>query len=441
MTLRTLAAVVLACSAVALPRHAGAQAPAPAAASPAAPAGDVVPLQATVTGVEGLVQVRDNEAAAWRKAEVGMVLPESAEFRTGPRSAVRFTIPPAQTVTLDRLGTVKLVQAVNDSGVIRTNIGMKYGRTRYDVEAAGVEHESSISSPSSTLAVRGTKVSLYDQRPFRPEAVSLTGRAEFRDLRRKVAFGAAGQGKTTVNADADSAAAAALDESISDPGASLARTEGEDALFNTLIAGGATVTFDRGTGLRVITGGTPPRTDGELIPQLPGTLNFVLRWQTNANLDLGVGAPGGVDGGGEFLYPAVGLTRSVSGGRVAWDHRGGANGGIEVIYWPRDYAAGIYGLGIVLVSGEPTNATVDAFRDGRRLPIFDGSGFVETNTVFVLPPTPGIAEGTLGGLVPVDANLPGFGGGSLPAGLKQRTIGPVQPPATPAAKPAARKGR
>src|SRR5687768_2592816 len=70
------------------------------------------PLKATITGVEGIVQVRNSDSEPWKKAAVGMVLDEGAEFRTGPKSAVRFTIPPDQTVTLDRLGTVKLLEAI-----------------------------------------------------------------------------------------------------------------------------------------------------------------------------------------------------------------------------------------------------------------------------------------------------------------------------------------
>ena len=58
------------------------------------------------------------------------------------------------------------------------------------IEEAGVEYDSTIRSPNAALAVRGTLVSLYDQPPFAPEAVSLTGRAVFRNTRRQlVAFG------------------------------------------------------------------------------------------------------------------------------------------------------------------------------------------------------------------------------------------------------------
>lgn len=394
------------------------------APTPRPPAGDLVPLQATITGIEGLVQVRTGESEPWRRAEVGMVLPESAEFRTGPRSAVRFTIPPAQTVTLDRLGTVKLVQAVSENGKIKTNLGMRYGRTRYDVEAAGLEHESSISSPSTTLAVRGTKVSLYDQPPFRPEAVSLTGRAVFSDRRKKTTLGGPGSAKARMSADDASAADAARDGTISDPIGDGARSRAEARLISTIIAGGATMSVDRGTGLRVVNGGIPPG-DAQLIPSLPGTLNFVLRWDGNANLDLGVGAPGGTNNAGEFLYPAVGLTQARSGGRVLWDHQGGQSGGIEIAYWPKDYPAGVYGLGVVLVSGPPTSATVDAFENGQRIPIFDGAQFVQSNRIFVTPPIPGISEGTLGGLVPVRAEIPGVG--SRAAGRSLQPVGPVRP--------------
>src|SRR5262245_51881617 len=94
-------------------------------------------LKAKVTGIEGIVQVRSAEDQPWQKATMGMEVGENAEFRTGPRSAVRFVIPPDQTITLDRLGTVKVLTAINQGGKLKTDLGMKYGRTRYDIEAGG----------------------------------------------------------------------------------------------------------------------------------------------------------------------------------------------------------------------------------------------------------------------------------------------------------------
>lgn len=361
------------------------------------------PLEATITGIEGMVQVRQNPDAPWVKAQVGMKLGEAAEFRTGPRSAVRCTLPPDQTFTLDRLGTVSLAEAVREGNAVTTDLTMKYGRVRLDVEAAGVEHRSIIRSPSSTLAVRGTKVSLYDQRPFRAEAVSLTGRAQFRTGKKQILFGA--RNKAKVDVDQPSAAALALTQTTLDPTIALARTDAEANLVSNVISSGSTVFFDREAGIKVVTGGIPP-TDAQLIPTLPGVVNFVARWQTNADLNFSVATPGGAGGGGEVLYPIGALAANSSGGRVAFDHRGGPNGGIEVIYYRNLPPDGLYGMGLTLISGEPTAAQVDVFKDGQRLQFFDGQQVVQSATVQVEKPIPGFVDGTAVGVVPIGVDLP-----------------------------------
>src|SRR5687768_11321244 len=60
-------------------------------------------LRARITAIRGLVEVRASETQDWQPAKVDMVVDEGAEFRTGPRSAVQFQIPPAHTITIDRL--------------------------------------------------------------------------------------------------------------------------------------------------------------------------------------------------------------------------------------------------------------------------------------------------------------------------------------------------
>lgn len=382
---------------------------------PATTASSAEKMRVTVNAVQGLVQVRDTEDGAWRKAIAGEVVLEDAEFRTGPRSAVQLVIPPDQTITLDRLGTVKLLQAMKENGKIYTNVGMKYGRTRYDIEAAGQEHEASITSPNSTLAIRGTRVSLFDQRPFNPQAVSLTGRANFRDGKKQLAFGNKGQGKTVVQADQPDAGSVALAEAVVDPTVALARSESEEPLVSTLLSRGSTVFFDRDAGIKVVTGGVPP-TDAELIPALPGQLNFVLRWNTDADLNFSVGSPGGKNNAGEVLYPVAGLSRNSTGGRTDFDHRGGPNGGIEIAYWPSSYPQGLYGLGVILARGETTTATVDTFIGGQRVDIYDGTQFVSTATVDVTPPIPGIGEGTAVGIVGIGVDIPGVDNGNEPGG-------------------------
>ncbi|MCS7034765.1 MAG: FecR domain-containing protein, partial [Phycisphaerae bacterium] len=174
------------------------------------------PIAAEVTGVEGNVAIKRAGTDTLVKAEVGMRIEEGDEIQTGLRSAVRFVIPPDQTITIDRFSRVQLIRANFQNGRFNTELGMKYGRTRYDIEAAGRAHDAKVRSPSSVLAIRGTKVMLTDQPPFAPEAQSLTGRAFFRDLRKQVAVGTRGGGKTRVTAERDSPAQTALADATLD---------------------------------------------------------------------------------------------------------------------------------------------------------------------------------------------------------------------------------
>jgi hypothetical protein len=105
-----------------------------------------------ITGVERMVQVRDSSNKPWQKAIVGMNVTEGAEFRTGPKSAVRLAVPPDRTITLDRLGVVRLGDALREAERVPTR------RTSYDGEEAGIEQQSELVSPSSTLSIRGQKV-------------------------------------------------------------------------------------------------------------------------------------------------------------------------------------------------------------------------------------------------------------------------------------------
>src|ERR1700683_1194212 len=112
-------------------------------------------------------------------------------------------------------------------GTIATDVGMEYGRVSKDVDVPQRPHEDTIVTPASTLAVRGTRVSLYDQPPFEPEAISLTGQAVFSGLGQQVraaAFGAKGEGTAGVTSSNPSAASNALNGRIVDPSDSGART-------------------------------------------------------------------------------------------------------------------------------------------------------------------------------------------------------------------------
>src|SRR2546423_6447239 len=122
--------------------------------------GESESLTATIMQIKGAVQYRQSVDQPWALASVNLQLKEGAELRTLPDSAVQFTIPPDQTIVLDRVSKLKIVRASFKDGKVVTDLGMEYGRTRFDIEGGGREHDARIRSQNSTLAVRGTRVAL-----------------------------------------------------------------------------------------------------------------------------------------------------------------------------------------------------------------------------------------------------------------------------------------
>ncbi len=148
-------------------------------------------ISGTIQYIKGDVRVRASENSPWVQATVGMVIPEGAEVQTGFKSQADIFMPPAQKLSLDRMTTVKLVEVKRDGDKIKSNIGMQYGRTQLNIEKSGAVHDARISTPSTTLALRGTEVCMFDQAPFAPVAISYTGRAnaEFRGRTFNIPFG------------------------------------------------------------------------------------------------------------------------------------------------------------------------------------------------------------------------------------------------------------
>jgi hypothetical protein len=424
-------------------------APAPAAAGGAQGAMKIV-----VGEVKGLVQVRTAPDQPWKKAEAGMELTEGAEFRTGPKSSVVCTIPPDQTIVLDRLGTVKVAEAIRTGTKIKTDLVMKYGRTDYAIEAAGREHESTIRSPSSTLAVRGTQVRLYDQPPFAPQAQTFTGLASYRHAKRQLAVGKGGKAR-----GGQGSAETAMLESVVDPTVAAARTVSESALIANEQSRGAVIGYEPNIDIPVVRGGPGPRSDAELVQSLPGVLNFVVRWTGNADVDIFTtvqpGPPLPTILGNFFqpttvLYPGFGLETAPSGGRIAFNHRGGPNGGQEICFWPGVFPAAVYGFA-ALNNSQDASADVrfNAFLNGEKLTLytFNEQGAIVRSTGFRRTLAPDGTEATIA-LVPPVPQLedPVFGAPEVPDetadGSLDARIASSKPRPTPSvAKLAARQAK
>jgi hypothetical protein len=363
--------------------------PPPELAAGQSPEADIENLQVIVVAVQGIVQVRTGEDQPWQTPVIDMVLSPGAEFRTGPRSMVQFVIPPSQVVTLDRLGTVKVIQAIREPGKITTNLGMKYGRTQYQVEAAGIEHDSKITSPAATLAVRGTVVSLYDQPPFTSEAVSYTGRAQFTNLKRQtIAFGGTGR-QSRVRGDDRGSAETAREDSFVDPGIRQARTESDREILliqslDPILVTTASDVISCLTAFLAVDFRPTITVEENRTRQTPGELAFDMNWIGAADLDLSIISPLGerlatfpfeLGPNGQitctFSTPIV-----PSGGRIDFDDFGPfdpvapLNGGRETAYWPQNPPTGVYQIGVSHSGGTTAQFTVDVLSHGSQIASF-----------------------------------------------------------------------
>jgi hypothetical protein len=337
----------------------------------AATAPTVRAQQATVREVVGIAQARKSENEAWQAVKVGQVFDEGAEFRTGIRSRVVFQVPPDQTIILDRLGTVKLLIANRQGNEVRTSLGMPYGRTEYQVEEAGLQHNADIASPGATLAVRGTKnMLLYDQGPFTPIAFA-SQPVRFRNTKgQTIAFGRTGS-RAHVAADKNSPGEQSLVETRVDPVGSFAgRSQSENAVLSYL----ARVTPDLDISqFRLLSLITDPhfKGTGAVVLPIPGQLRFTLFWTTAflSDLDLTVISP---------LGEVVSFTKpnARSSGHHTGDEVSFKGQGQEVVIWQKGYPQGKYTI-MVNQKGSAkggSSATVDVVRDplqgGQRVALF-----------------------------------------------------------------------
>ena len=389
-------------------------------------------LKAIITGVEGdLAEIRKSAADSWVKARVGQSLNEGGEFRTGPKSAIRFVIPPDQVFTVDRQCACTVQQAVFDGKKSTTVVSMDRGRVRMDVapivtstpapvdpatpkyrfDQAGFEHDVSIRSPNAALAVRGTLVSLYDEPGFAPEAVSLTGQAAFENTRRQVvAFGGT-TGRTVIRGDQTGAAQQSLALATQLPNAQIARNDFDSQQTTMLLQRGGTQRGD-------VLVGNSRVTDAALVPTLPGVLSFVLRWDGGSerklnDLNLAVFSPLHSAESSDFVanppftlslipgdpdaeakraqfYPRT----SRSGGQISKNHVGPE--GLEFASWTKKYPVGDYRVVVFNLldavpapetTENPVSYTLDVFLNKQILinTVTGSVGELQTSTPVVVP--------------------------------------------------------
>jgi len=346
-----------------------------------------VALRAAIVSVKGVVQVRQAEDQPWQTAVAGMQLGQGAELRTGLRSAVQFVIEPDQVITLDRLGTVKVLQAYMEHNKATTDLGVKYGRTRYDIQSADLEHQATIRSPGSTLAIRGTDVTYEDQAPWEPSSVSRHGRAEFKNFRKEfLPFG--GTSHATIAADKNSAAQDAQSKTRLDPrGAFAGRTADENELLLDLPSTGG---LDA-QGLLALQelakiGGFKGNFVG--VPPVPGPLEFILDWVSTktpagpTSVDLQVTDPLGNTA--SILHPVIG--KGTAMGMFTGSNQGPMGFGEESVIWGLFFPPGKYTVEALARSGDPADIFVTVLEGTSANPIQTfGEGTGPAPTIVLTP--------------------------------------------------------
>jgi hypothetical protein len=331
------------------------------------------PLRVIVSAISGNVQVRQDSSQPWAPAAVGQEFDEGVEFRTGVRSVVKFKIPPDSDLTIDRLGVVKILRAAIKDGTIKTDVGMKYGRARYDIDTGGRVHDAKIRSSTSVLAIRGTDVILDDTPGFPTQAVSVTGRAKFSNNT---------TGQSTSLGNNNAATPSRLDSaagSVAETGRQQAlppapinnlRTNTENQLVANIPQLGNVpppVGIGGGGPSAAPGGATPPPSSGTVPPPppvipnlIPGRLEFALTWSGSADLQIGVISalgepittnPANVqDLPSRATGPAV--ASAASGGVASANNNGATGGGAESVTWANGFPAGRYDFGVKYASGQ-----------------------------------------------------------------------------------------
>lgn len=380
-----------------------------------------------------MVQVRANPRAPWLVAAQGMEAMEGAEFRTGPHSSVTCIIPPDQIFTLDRLGVVAVSEAIQRGNKVTTKLVMPYGRTSLQLQSSGREYDTRLISPSSTLAVRGTTVSLYDQPPFEVEATSFTGRAMFRTYQREVAVGSKGGSKASVVAAKTSAAGTARDRATVDPVDAKSRTPSEAQLLAAQPSTGG------------VSGVDPKVYEASLAKTLRGPLAFTLTWVGNAKIDLEIlfeltDPLNSLIRGlrpNQFVASAIGLNETnggvhTTGQRTLVIQKGGLRVNTEQVFFDKIPPLGVFSIGAVNLSTLPTVVTIDAFVNGKKGQLF----FLDQNGSFQIANEETGTVKTRGDFLTADFTIPELFPGSTDASAaRARHDKPRHTPAEAAAAP------
>ncbi len=141
------------------------------AAPPTATPGDKTQLdmQVKVTAVQGKAEFRATPDKPWQPMKKDQVLALGSQIRTGLRSSITMNVGPNAEVVIKSLTIMMVSDLVADNAdTLRTRLGMKYGRMKFDVRHVGFKNDFQVATPTGVMAVKGTGgwVITFDGRPL-----------------------------------------------------------------------------------------------------------------------------------------------------------------------------------------------------------------------------------------------------------------------------------
>jgi hypothetical protein len=145
---------------IALPAWSQQATPAPAAptqANAVPAAGDE--LSALITKIKGAsVQLSLDNGQSWQGAKVGDKLAKNGQVRTGFASECEINFTNHTVIQVQPLSSVNILDYSGTADRPKVNASVSYGAVRCGVEKGRVTPETKITTPVSTLSIRGTVV-------------------------------------------------------------------------------------------------------------------------------------------------------------------------------------------------------------------------------------------------------------------------------------------
>ena len=348
-------------------------APKPAEGEQEKPEEPAQELKITIIAVQGFAQVKQSADQPWVRAQVGIELSPGSDVRTNVRSVVQIKIEPGQTITLDRLGTIKIIEAVKQGNTVKTDVGMRYGRTSYQVEADKEEHDAKLHTPGTVMAIRGTgTVSQSDA--YTESTTVVTGRISNTDKMTKTTYSVNAMGKATVTSSQFNPAQTAMNRTENNPRGQFA---GLDRSEHEIIRNDPSDRFAQRNGTPTLANTKQDEFNNNFetmvqpMFQMAGsssddgtkhtvlqdtTIQFFLMWSGGPapNLNFDVTDPTGFNLNATNMVARPGTNLA---GNHGGDDMGGASTGFEsVVYGPNSFD-GEYKLRITVGPGTPSTAT------------------------------------------------------------------------------------